>query len=126
MKVHVFDRQGKLVGPVDAERVVKTDAEWLKQLREADIPVSPVNSIEDVINDPHLAQSGFFQTMDHPTEGPLRVMSTPSSWSGTPPGKLRPAPKLGEHSAEVLKEAGYSGKEIEEMIKAGVTRTASQ
>ena len=76
-----------------------------------------------MIDDPHLADAGFFQMMDHPTEGRLRMMSTPSGWSKTPPEKLRPAPRLGEHSAELLSEAGYSTTEIDEMVKAGVTRT---
>jgi len=100
----------------------RTSAEWLKLLKEADIPVAPVNSIDDVIDDPHLAEAGFFRMMDHPTEGRLRVMATPSSWSATPPGELRPAPRLGEHSAEVLREAGYGDAEIEAMVKSGVTR----
>ena len=106
-----------------AERMAeRTSAEWLKLLQEADIPVSPLNSVDDVIDDPHLADAGFFQMMDHPTEGRLRLMSTPSGWSKTPPEKLRPAPRLGEHSAEVLSEAGYSGAEIEAMMASGVTR----
>jgi len=101
----------------------RTSAEWLQLLKDADIPVAPVNSIDDVIDDPHLAEAGFFRMMDHPTEGRLRVMATPSSWSATPPGELRPAPRLGEHSAEILKEAGYSEKEIEKMIAGGVTKS---
>jgi crotonobetainyl-CoA:carnitine CoA-transferase CaiB-like acyl-CoA transferase len=108
-----------------AERMAeRTSAEWLRLLKEADIPVAPLNSIDDVIDDPHLAETGFFVMTDHPTEGRLRSMATPSSWSQTPPGKLRPAPGLGEHSVEILKEAGYSGKEIEAMIASGVTRAA--
>ena len=53
-------------------------------------------------------------------------MATPSSWSQTPPGELRPAPSLGEHSVEILREAGYGDAEIEAMLASGVTRNASQ
>lgn len=107
-----------------AERMAeRTSAEWVRLLKEADIPVAPLHSLDDVIDDPHLADAGFFVMTDHPTEGRLRLMATPSAWSATPPAALRPAPRLGEHSVEILKEAGYSGKEIEALIAAGVTRT---
>ena len=102
----------------------RTSAEWLRLLKEADIPVAPLNSIDDVIDDPHLGESGFFVMAEHPTEGRLRMMASPGAWSQTPPGALRPAPRLGEHSVEILREAGYGGAEIEAMIASGVTRTA--
>jgi len=108
---------------VAARMAERTSAEWLRLLSEADIPVAPLNSLDDVIDDPHLADAGFFQMVNHPSEGRLRVMATPSSWSATPPDELRPAPRLGEHSAEILREAGYRDTEINEMIKAGVPRT---
>ena len=101
----------------------RTSAEWVRLLKEADIPVAPLHSLDDVIDDPHLADTGFFVTTDHPTEGRLRMMATPSSWSKTPPGDLRPAPRLGEHSVDILREAGYGDAEIEAMIASGVTRT---
>jgi crotonobetainyl-CoA:carnitine CoA-transferase CaiB-like acyl-CoA transferase len=101
----------------------RTSADWLRLLKEADIPVTPLNSIEDVIDDPHLGESGFFVMTEHPTEGRLRLMATPGAWSQTPPGALRPAPRLGEHSVEILREAGYAGADIEAMIASGVTRT---
>ena len=108
-----------------AERMAeRTSAEWLKLLMEADIPVAPLNSVEDVVGDPHLADAGFFRMIDHPTEGRLRMMATPSAWSKTPPGELKPAPRLGEHSVEILKEAGYSEKEIEKLVAGGVTKRA--
>jgi crotonobetainyl-CoA:carnitine CoA-transferase CaiB-like acyl-CoA transferase len=110
-----------------AERMAeRTSAEWLKLLQDADIPVSPLNSVDDVIDDPHLADAGFFQMMDHPTEGRLRMMATPSGWSKTQPDELRPAPRLGEHSREILREAGYGDAEIESMMKSGVTRAPQE
>lgn len=96
-------------------------AEWLALLEKVDIPVSAMNSIEDVVNDPHLNDSGFFYAEDHPSEGRLRAMRTPTSWSATPTGTPRPAPRLGEHSAEVLREIGFSDSEIAAMEKSGAT-----
>jgi crotonobetainyl-CoA:carnitine CoA-transferase CaiB-like acyl-CoA transferase len=115
---------GEVYAFVAEHMAARTSAEWLRLLKEADIPVAPLNSVDDVIDDPHLDESGFFVMAEHPTEGRLRMMAMPGAWSQTPPGALRPAPRLGEHSVEILREAGYGGAEIETMIASGVTRTA--
>ncbi len=99
----------------------RTTAEWTALLEKADIPVSAMNSIEDVVHDPHLAASGFFATENHPSEGKLLAPRTPTHWSESEPGLPRPAPRLGEHSGEVLREAGYSDAEIAELARRGVT-----
>ena len=99
----------------------RTSAEWLRLLKEADIPSAPLNSVDDIIDDPHLAECGFFRMAEHPTEGRLRMMSTPLAWSGAPPHALRPAPRLGEHSVEILREAGYGKAEINALIASRVT-----
>jgi crotonobetainyl-CoA:carnitine CoA-transferase CaiB-like acyl-CoA transferase len=102
----------------------RTTAEWITLLESIDIPVAPMNSVEEVVHDPHLTQSGFFVTEDHPSEGKLRAMRTPTSWSQSRPGTPRPAPRLGEHSAEVLREAGYNDSEIAELVSKGVTNVS--
>jgi crotonobetainyl-CoA:carnitine CoA-transferase CaiB-like acyl-CoA transferase len=90
----------------------RTTAEWIALLEGADIPVMPVNTVESLIDDPHLADVRFFEMIDHPTEGALRVMTPPAVFSVCEPGEQRPAPGLGEHTAEVLREAGLSDEEI--------------
>ena len=80
---------------------------------------------EDVMNDPHLAASGFFATEHHPSEGALVAPRTPTHWSVSEPNTPRPAPRLGEHSADVLREIGYSDAEIAELARIGVTLLAS-
>jgi crotonobetainyl-CoA:carnitine CoA-transferase CaiB-like acyl-CoA transferase len=114
---------GEVYAFIAAQMATRTSAEWLQLLKEADIPVAPLKSVDDVIDDPHLGESGFIVMTEHPTEGRLRLMATPSAWSQTPPGALRPAPRLGEHSVEILREAGYADAEIEAMIASGVTQT---
>jgi crotonobetainyl-CoA:carnitine CoA-transferase CaiB-like acyl-CoA transferase len=78
--------------------------------------------VADLVDDPHLAATGFFSIESHPTEGRLRTMRTPTSWSASPPAAPRPAPRLGEHSAEVLREIGYSDADIARMAASGVIK----
>ena len=61
----------------------------------------------------------------HPAEGTLRTMAVPSEWPQTPLPTLRPPPLLGEHSAQVLAEAGYSPQQILDMVQTGVTRVTT-
>jgi len=90
------------------ERVVadKTTAEWTAVLAEADIPFAKVNSVDDLLDDPHLKAVGFWKAFDHPTEGRIRAAGIPVSYSGTPGSIRRLAPGLGEHTDEVLRELG--------------------
>jgi crotonobetainyl-CoA:carnitine CoA-transferase CaiB-like acyl-CoA transferase len=105
-----------------AEQIrTRTSAEWLGALTEADIPVMPLHSLESLLDDEHLNATGFFKTVEHPSEGPLRSMAVPSRWSESPPGEPRPAPRLGEHSAQVLRDAGYSEAEVDAMQADRVT-----
>ncbi|HMN81087.1 MAG TPA: CoA transferase [Burkholderiaceae bacterium] len=102
----------------------RTTAEWLALLEKADIPAMPLHTLESLPQDPHLNAVGFFPTIDHPTEGRVRQIAPAGTWSDTPPSIRRPAPRLGEHSTEVLAEHGYSAAEIERLLALGVTRQA--
>ena len=80
----------------------KTTREWLEVLREADIPASAVNKVDDLFEDPHLKAVNFFNDMTHPTEGTLKVARFPVEFSKTPASIGRLAPNLGEHTEEIL------------------------
>lgn len=99
----------------------KTTAEWLSLLSTHDIPCTPLHDLDSLIDDPHLAAVGFFQEMEHPTEGAIRLTGIPSRWSDTPPAIALPPPQLGEHSIEVLREAGLDDREIKALRAEGAT-----
>lgn len=94
----------------------RTTAEWTKLLDDADIPVTPMHTLETIFEDPHLVATKFFEYEDHPTEGRLRHMREPTEWSDTQPKANRHAPVMGEHTAEILAEIGYAPDEIEAML----------
>ena len=87
----------------DALRTGST-AYWIDALTVADIPVMPLHTLESLMQDPHLKATGFFRSVVHPTEGPMHDMAPLGRWSGSPPDSRRPAPTLGQHTAEVLAE----------------------
>lgn len=104
----------------------RTTDEWKALLEPLGIPVFPVHTFESLLDDPHLADIGFFQKFEHPTEGTLRTMAVPSEWSQTPPAPFRPPPLLGQHSRQLLMEAGYADDEIESLVKAGITEVPAE
>jgi crotonobetainyl-CoA:carnitine CoA-transferase CaiB-like acyl-CoA transferase len=74
-----------------------------------------------MLDDPHLKAIGFFKELEHPTEGAIRVMDVPGHWSESAPGIRRHAPRLGEHSSEVLGEIGYDEKTIASLFARGIS-----
>lgn len=97
----------------------RTTAEWLQALAASDIPSVPLNTVRSLLDDPHLAEVGFFSYRDHPTEGRLRVMNPPETWSETPSAVGRLAPNLGENGEEILAEIGMSQEEIKAALALG-------
>jgi crotonobetainyl-CoA:carnitine CoA-transferase CaiB-like acyl-CoA transferase len=116
-----FDGANALVA---AEMKKRSTADWLAALEGADIPVQRMNSLTDIVADPHLAAIGYFREVEHPSEGRLRAMAVPSEWSESPPEYRRHAPRLGEHTREVLREAGLTDQAIEDMLSSGAARAA--
>jgi crotonobetainyl-CoA:carnitine CoA-transferase CaiB-like acyl-CoA transferase len=102
----------------------RTTEEWERLLTEGDIPWMRMNTLDDLIDDPHLASIGFLPRVEHPSEGAMRTTGVPTRWSASPPQPPGHAPRFGEHSAEVLREAGYTAAEIEQMARTGATVVA--
>ena len=105
---------------VDALKT-KTTAQWLAIFDRNDVPAMPYHTLDSLLEDPHLADIGFFELKDHPTEGKIRNMRLPNQWSCDTRREWNPAPKLGQHSVEILREVGYSDAEIDQLIACGAT-----
>jgi crotonobetainyl-CoA:carnitine CoA-transferase CaiB-like acyl-CoA transferase len=100
----------------------RTNAEWLVELDRRNIPAMIVNSLESLLRDPHLEATGFWQVMEHPTEGTLRLPGIPAAYGKTPASIRRLPPRLGEHTDDILREAGFTPAEIEALRASGATR----
>jgi len=105
----------------------RTTAQWRALLDAADVPNMPMNSPADLLANEQLRATGFVQDAVHPSEGPMHVLAHPTRWSATPPARaVEPAPRLGEHTVEVLREAGYTEPRIRELLASGACRCAGE
>ncbi len=86
--------------------------EWLEKLRAARIPCGAVNTLPEILSDSHFLERGGLVDMDHPAVGPITMLSNPIHFSETPPVYERHPPLMGEHNEEILRELGYSDKDI--------------
>lgn len=104
------------------EMAKRTTAQWLADLKRADIPAARLHTLHSMLEDPHLVATGFFQTVDHPTEGRIRQMAIPSKWSESQPTIRTLAPRLGENTVQVLREAGLDNARIEQLLANGAAK----
>jgi crotonobetainyl-CoA:carnitine CoA-transferase CaiB-like acyl-CoA transferase len=99
---------------------------WLDKLKSADIPSGPVNALGELPADRHLAAVDMFPRTEHPTEGSVRMVRPPVRFSDSDCALRHPAPRLGEHSREILREAGFGEREIEDLLARKVAIEATQ
>jgi len=111
---------GLLYKLVEDAMVTHTTAEWLAIFERENIPAAAVNTIEEVMADPHIKAVGLLEAVDHPSEGRMWAINNPIHMTKSPASLRRPAPRLGEHSAEILAEVGYTDAEIEALAKGEV------
>lgn len=101
----------------------RTTAQWQALLQQADIPNMSMNSPHDLVDDPHLTAVGFIGHQVHPTEGPLRTLGNPTTWSRSACVEPSPARRLGEDSVDILRELGWSDSEIDALEQSHGTAT---
>ena len=104
----------KTIGGLDRETL-------LKRLEEADVPATPVNTVDQVMNDPQTAERGIVQRVTHPKLGEIPVVGTPLHFSRMSPGVRRAAPLRGEHTDTILADLGYSPAEIKTLREKKAT-----
>jgi crotonobetainyl-CoA:carnitine CoA-transferase CaiB-like acyl-CoA transferase len=97
----------------------RTTDEWLAELRPADIPCGKANSLDDLFADPYLTETSYFEPYQHPVEGDVVIPAIPARFSASPPNVHRAWPQLGQHTREILAEAGLSAAEIDSIIHTG-------
>lgn len=111
---------GQAYGLVAEVIATRTSEYWLDALNQADIPVAPLYSVDDLIEDTHMKSVGGLQTLQHPSEGEIRSPAPVGNYAQTPLSIRRNAPRLGEHTREILSEAGFDDKSIAALLEAGV------
>jgi CoA:oxalate CoA-transferase len=110
----------ELIAIFDQKFAEKTRDEWVKILGENGLIFTEIQSLTSVTNDPQVLANNYLIDLEHPKYGPTRTMGFPWSLSETPASWRRGAPEMGEHTAEVLAEVGYSQEEIDKMKAEGV------
>jgi crotonobetainyl-CoA:carnitine CoA-transferase CaiB-like acyl-CoA transferase len=104
---------------VESITVLKTTAEWLHLLQERSIPAMPVNRLDQVMDDEHLKAVGMFAPATHPSEGAYVDIRHPVSFSEAATPTRHHPPRLGENTADILREAGFDDNEIAELGREG-------
>ncbi len=93
--------------------------EWLRRLTEKDVPAAPINTLDEVFDDPQVKTYGFPVEVEHPKMGKMKLIGNAVDMSRTPPRIDRPPPTLGEHTEEILAALGYDGAAIAELRDNG-------
>jgi len=115
-----IENRDELDAILDDIFVEKTTAEWLEILESEDVPCTPLNSVEDVVNDPHIEARDMVAEMEHEELGTLKSPANPVKFSDLETDRAEAPPKLGEHTDEVLAELGYDEEEVERFRENGV------
>ncbi|MGZ9019248.1 MAG: CaiB/BaiF CoA transferase family protein, partial [Rhodoplanes sp.] len=102
----------------------RSRSEWIEAFDAAGVPVGPVNTIGEALSHPQTLARGMVVNLDHPRAGRTKALGSPLHFSRTASAVTRPAPMLGEHTREVLREVGYQDAEIDRFVAEGVVEAS--
>lgn len=118
-EIDTWTRRDEIFAKTRDRLKTKTSAEWLELLRAADIWCGPVYGYADLVEDEQIKHNGTFVEYEHPTEGQVKTPGFPIKFSKTPSTVERGAPVVGQHSRDVLREAGFDDAAIEQLLAKG-------
>ncbi|KAA0690908.1 CoA transferase [Neorhizobium sp. P12A] len=118
-EIDTWGRRDEIFAKTRERLKTKTSAEWLELMRAADIWCGPVYGYADLVEDEQIKHNGTFVEYQHPTEGLVKTPGFPIRFSKTPSTVERGAPITGQHTREILAEAGYDAEKIEALERAG-------
>jgi crotonobetainyl-CoA:carnitine CoA-transferase CaiB-like acyl-CoA transferase len=108
-----------LAALIEAVTVTQPRAHWQRLMDEGGVPCGPILGYDETLAAEHTIARGMVGEVEHPTAGPSRIVASPIHMSRTPPRRPRPAPLLGQHSREVLREVGLDDREIDRLAESG-------
>jgi crotonobetainyl-CoA:carnitine CoA-transferase CaiB-like acyl-CoA transferase len=113
-------RRAEVVALVAPRFLTRTSAAWEDAFAAANVPFGAVNSFSQALESEHARANDMVTSVVHPVAGPFRMVAPPLRLSATPASVRRPAPLLGEHSRDVLADAGFGADEIDGLVESGV------
>ncbi len=114
------DRHDEIVRILREQFSKKPREYWLRRLDAKSIPNAPINTIQEVFDNPQIKHLGIPKRISHPKMGASKLVGSPINMSDTPPQFFRPAPLLGENTEEVLGKLGYDNNALNELRVSGV------
>jgi formyl-CoA transferase len=114
------DNRGALIEAIEKTTATETRAHWLARLDGEGVPSGPINSYAEALADLHALARRMVVDLMHPGAGPIKALGIPVKLSETPGAVDRPAPLLGQHTAELLTELGYTDAEQRVLADTGV------
>lgn len=115
----------ELTRQIEAVLAEEGTSVWVERLNREGVPCARVNSVADALADPQVRARGMVTHALHPDLGEIPQLNTPLRLSGATPAAATPAPRLGEHAVELLREAGYRDGEIAALLRSGVVAGAA-